>query len=193
MSRRRWVGFDPALSAFGFAVMNQEVGGQPTVLEMGTWRTRADDRAGKLEDRSRRFGELVVAIEKLLGTYTPNEAYIESPAMVPGKTSYHAIAAAARSRGIVEALCYVRGVELAEVRPDIVKQAVTGRRDASKDGVFLVLKRLYRLSHGESVDLNASDALAVAHVGAHRHGGAVQVSSGVVSYRRDEDLDALDF
>ena len=49
----------------------------------------------------------------------------------------------------------------------------------------------YRVSSSE---LDATDALAVAHVGAHRFGHGVTVSSGVVSYRAEsESDDLLDF
>lgn len=197
MTRRTWVGLDPAIGAFGFAIMHRELGGQPFVAEMGTWRTRPDPKAGKLEDRARRVKQLIGQLVDLFDRWSPHEAYIESAANVHGQQSYHSIAAAGRMRGVVEGLCFVRGIELAEIRPDIVKQAVTGRRDAGKDQVASMVGQLYYGSAGRiwcKRDLDATDALAVAHVGAHRYGHGVTVSSGVVQYRRDVEADdVLDF
>lgn len=194
MSRRTWIGLDAALSAFGWAVMNRELGGQPTVLSMGVWRTRTDAKAGKFEDRARRVREIIVNLRDLAVEFKPQEAYVESPAFKHGEQSYLSVAASGRVRGVVDTVCVLLGIDLAEVRPDVVKQAVTGRRDASKEQVARMLESMYRLGVDEKRDLNSTDALAVAHVGAHRYGGAVNVSSGVVSYRDVEsDLDGLDF
>lgn len=194
MSARTWLGLDPALSAFGWAVMHHEVGGLPFVRDMGVWRTRAVEDAGKLEDRARRVRELIVHLRDLVVEYKPTEVYVESPAFVHGEQSYLSIHASGRVRGVVDTCEVLLGFELAEVRPDIVKQAVTGRRNASKADVARMLAAAYRLTPAQVKDPNSTDALAVAHVGAHRYGHGVTVSSGVVSYRRDVEADdALDF
>lgn len=191
MSAHTWIGLDPALTAFGWVVMHRELGGQPTVVNIGTWRTKADARAGKLEDRAARVRELGLRLLTLIDSYGPDSAYVESLAYVPGKTSGPATSVLGRVRGLIEGICFARDVEIAEVRPDIVKQAVTGRRDASKEQVARILARAYPYAGVLDADSNATDALAVAHVGAHRHGNGVTVENGVVRYRdvaADDDL-----
>lgn len=189
-----WAGFDPSIAAFGYAVMRKEIGGQPVLQTLGTWRTKIDPDAGKLEDRARRGRELAKRIVDLLNEWGVQDCYIESPVlgMRDGKIAVHT---AGRVRGIVEGLCFSRGLMLAEVRPEILKQAVTGRKDASKEQVARVLMRAYPFPMVFDSDTNATDALAVAHVGAHRGGAGVTISSGVVKYSppSEDDLDVLDY
>lgn len=189
-----WAGLDPSIAAFGYAVMRREVGGQPYLQTLGTWRTKIDADAGKLEDRARRCRELAVRIAELFTEFGVQDAYIESPVLGlrDGKIAVHT---AGRMRGLVEGICFARGVTLAEVRPEILKQAVTGRKDASKEQVARVLARAYPMPMVFDADTDATDALGVAHVGAHRGGSGVTISSGVVRYSppSEDDLDVLDY
>lgn len=186
MSGRTWIGLDPSISAFGYAVMRQELGGQPFVLDIGTWKTRIDDRAGKLEDRARRVRELGAKLKALLYDRQPSAVYVESLALGM-KTGRGTVQTLGRIRGLVEGLCIGFSFELSEVRPEVLKEVVAGQKSASKEQVARVVMRLYPEPKVFEADTNATDALAVAHVGAYRGGCGVTVSSGVVSFRRDVD------
>lgn len=197
MSARTWIGLDPSLAAFGWAVMRHEVGGQPYAVAIGTWRTKIDGDVKKLENRARRVRELIVSMRDLVVEYRPTEAYVESAALVHGRQNFHSISAAGRVRGIVDTCGVLLGFEVAEVQPHVLKKAITGRADASKEEVASMVGQLYYGPSGRfwgKKELDATDALAVAHVGAYRYGHGVTVSSGVVSYRQDVEADdALDF
>jgi crossover junction endodeoxyribonuclease RuvC len=188
MSARTWLGLDPSIQAFGWAVMRREPGGQPFVRDLGTWHTRIDDGEGKMADRARRVRELTQKLVELLTEHRPQEAYVESLALGM-RTGRGTVQTLGRVRGIVEGVCFCHNVELAEVRPDVVKQAVTGRRDATKEQVARTLAGAYATPLVLNADTNATDALAVAHVGAYRAGHGVTVTSGVVSYRSPSDDD----
>lgn len=181
-ARTRWIGFDSSIAAFGYAVMCREPGGQPIVRQLGVWKTKIDHSAGKLDDRARRVGDLCDRLIELVDAEQPTEVYVEDLALGM-KTSRATVQTMGRVRGIVEGICRVRHIELAAVRPHILKQACTGRTDASKEHVREVVSRIYGIAPG--TDLNATDAVAVAHVGAHRGGSGVTISSGVVRYDPD--------
>jgi crossover junction endodeoxyribonuclease RuvC len=189
VSARTWIGFDPSIASFGYAVMNRQLGGQPVVLEMGTFKTKLSRNEPKLEDRARRVRELIENVARLLDEHRPSEAYVESLAFGMN-TSRMTSSVLGRVRGTVEALCFDRKIELAEIRPEVVKQAIVGRKDADKETVARFLRRAYQLSGSASYDLDATDALAVAHVGTPRFGHGVTISSGVVQFRppTDDDL-----
>lgn len=174
--------------------MRHELGGQPFSPGIGVWKTKPDPGAGKLADRADRIRELGRNLIGLMDEWRPQTVYIESLALGM-KTSHSTVQTLGRVRGLVEGVCLQRGVEVVEVRPDIVKQAVTGRRDASKEAVAAMVGQMY---FGRGVDvwrrnLDATDALAVAHVGAHRYGGRVTVTDNVVRFDDAEADGVFDF
>lgn len=189
MTVRTWLGLDTSIAAFGFAVMRRvDGGGAPYLARGGVWLTKIDHSEGKLDDRARRIADLCRLLIDLVETEKPAEVYVEDLALGM-KTSRGTAQTMGRVRGIVEMLCADRYLELAAIRPDVLKQACTGRRNASKEEVREVVSKLYGIAPG--ADLNATDAVACAHVGAHRFGHGVNVSSGVVSYRKDDEEDFL--
>lgn len=189
MSRHVWLGLDTSVAAFGYCVMGLNVHGRAFVVRAGVWKTKIDRAEGKLDDRARRVAELGDLLLELVDAEKPGVVFVEDLALGM-KTSRATAQTMGRIRGLVEGVCRARRIELSAVRPHILKKACTGRADASKEEVRDVVSRLYSLAAGG--DLNATDAVATAHVGAHRSG--LGVSSGVVSYRRDVEADdALDF
>jgi Holliday junction resolvasome RuvABC endonuclease subunit len=188
---RTWLGLDTSISAFGFAVMARNIYGAPFLVRGGVWLTKIDHSEGKLDDRARRIADLCHLLIELVDTEKPSEVYVEDLALGM-KTSRGTAQTMGRVRGIAEMLCAVRKLELAAIRPDVLKKACTGRRDASKEQVRDVVSKIYGIAPG--ADLNATDAVACAHVGAHRFGHGVEVTSGVVKYQPPAaDGDELDF
>lgn len=182
MNVKRWLGLDPSIAAFGYAVL-QRSPEHFDCIDIGTWRTRIDGDDGKLADRARRVRELGMQLIALLEEHEPIEAvYVEGLALGM-KTSRSTAQTLGRVRGLVEGICLVRGLEIAEVSPQTLKQVAAGNRSASKEEVARAVKQHYAAHATWNVDDNATDALAVAHVGAYRHGAGVTVSSGVVRYR----------
>lgn len=176
-----WVGLDPSISAFGYAVMSSNRF-RTAVLSVGTWTTRIDHDAGKLADRARRVLELGRNLDALLREFGVQDAYVESLALGM-RTGMGTVQTLGRIRGLVEGICLARSVTLVEVRPEALKQAITGRKDASKAEVARTMRSLYVLDDAWGrLDDNATDAVAVAHVGSARAGLDARLSSGVVRY-----------
>lgn len=194
MKPRIWFGLDPSIAAFGYAVVYRaDADGSPVCCALGTWKTKIDGDAGKLSDRARRVKELGALLLRLIDEWKPTEVYVESLALGM-KTSRGTAQTLGRIRGLVEGICIARPMlELAEVRPEVVKQAVTGRKDATKEQVARAVARFYATPSVFDADTNATDALAVAHVGAHRFGHGANVVSGVVDFRDRDSGDDLDF
>lgn len=186
------IGIDASIAATGYAVLSMGV-----LVDIGTWRTKVRPTAGKFADRARRSEEIGRAFLALLDEHKPGALFIESPVFMPrdGKMSVHA---SARVRGVIEGICLAQSFSLAELGTQDVKRAICGEPGASKEQVA---RRLF-LAYGRDVrigraDDNATDALAVAHVGASRL--APSVSSGVISHRpierprETEDDGMMDF
>jgi crossover junction endodeoxyribonuclease RuvC len=184
------MGLDPSIAAFGFAVLHHDLGAaRPVVLEMGAWITKPDKKAKKLEDRADRVGLIGARLVELIEHWKPAEAYVEGLALGMA-TSRLTAQTLGRVRGLAEGICIAAGIPILEVSAQAVKQAVTGRRDASKELVARLLVQQFPIARGV-MTLDATDALAVAHVGAHRYGGAVVVKDNVVRYGDPDGL--LDF
>lgn len=165
MSTVTWLGLDTALSAFGFAAMYQPPGGAPTVSELGVWKTAPDRRApGKFADHARRIDELAEQLLDLVDRVQPAVAFVESLAFVP-RSGFLSSSSLGRVRGLVDGICRARSVPLHEYGPQVIKRGICGAPDAEKRQVAATLRRLYPLVRGE-LDENATDALAVAHLGA---------------------------
>lgn len=184
MSGRTWVGLDPSIAAFGYAVLHSAGGSRFDVLAVGTWKTKPDADEGKRDDRARRVLSIGRELKALLGEHRPSLVAIESPVlgMKDGKVSVHI---AGRVRGLVEGLCVAGELELVEYTAQAVKKATAGRHNASKEEVAAAVRRFYPSHATWNLDNNATDALAVAHVGASRSGP--MMSSGVISYRPQEE------
>jgi Holliday junction resolvasome RuvABC endonuclease subunit len=153
----RWLGFDPSITAFGWALFEDR-----RLLECGTWKTKIDQDAGKLADRARRILELGRQIDRMLTEHVLAGVVIEG--LVLGiKTGRPAVMTLGRVRGLVEGLCIARGLKLLEVRADQVKKAWTGRRDATKEEVALAVRRFFPMVAGASLD--TTDAVSVGWAG----------------------------
>lgn len=193
MTPRIWIGLDPSIAAFGWAAMRQFQGGQPDVIDLGTWSTKKDQKAGALEDVARRVDAIAGQLLKLIDDHHPREAFVESLVLGGPRKGMLATSVLGRVRGVVEGVCKARGIRLAEVRPDVLKLAVTGHRDASKEQVARVLSRFYPYPKVLDADTNATDALSAAHVGAHRFRSGYRLEANVVRYTPPSESDELDF
>ena len=184
---RTWVGLDPSLTGFGYAVLSKDGPMKPLLRDVGTWAPKIDKNERLVtHDRARRVAEIGGQLIALLQEHEPLECvYIEGLALGM-KTSHLAVQSVGRMRGLVEGICLARGLELVEIAPAMLKHIVTGRKNGTKEDVARVVVECYRAGlafPSGALDDNATDALAVAHVGAYRHGSGVTVKSGTIDYR----------
>lgn len=166
----RWLGLDPSLSAFGWAVCESQTR-TPGVVDVGIWRTKIDEDEGKLADRARRIADLGRRLIALIDQVQPRRAFIESlvflgpDAAGKQRQSKSGVSASSRVRGLVEGICLARGLELIECRPHDVRRAITGQARASKTDMATRLRQLFPVPCVLNAGLDATDALAVAVYG----------------------------
>lgn len=166
----RWLGLDPSLSAFGWAVCESETQ-TPGVVDIGVWRTKIDGDEGKLEGRARRIYQLGQQLIDLVDLHRPRRAFIESlvflgpDASGRSRQSKSGVSASSRVRGMVEGICLAKGLELHECRPHSVRLAIVGQKKASKEDMARRLRQLFPVPCVMNAGLDATDALAVAVYG----------------------------
>lgn len=161
----KWFGLDSSIAAYGFAVMEGRYDGMPTPIEVGTWKTKPDDDAKRFADTARRIDHLAEQLIDLFTRHKPAIAFVESLA-IPRATSKVTVSIMGRVRGITEGVAKAAGVPLHEFTAQSVKRCATGSHKAEKSEVAGRMLQLYPSLRGQSLDDNATDAVAVAHLGA---------------------------
>lgn len=159
-----WFGLDSSIAAYGFAVM-QTGDGVPSILEVGTWKTRNEEAAKRFADTARRVDYLADQLLALFQRHRPAVAFVESLA-IPPATSRITISIMGRVRGITEGIAKASGVPLFEFTAQGVKKCATGSSSAEKSEVAGRMLQVYPTLRGQNLDDNATDAVAVAHKGA---------------------------
>lgn len=145
------LGIDPGSITTGYAFI--EVGStKPKVLEYGTLHAPATHA---LEDR---LLHIVSGLEELLDKYKPDSFGMEGIFFAKNAKSALVLG---HIRGAVLVACRKRGMTYSEYSPRMVKQAITGDGNASKEQVAnMIFARLG--IRGGDLPLDASDALAIA-------------------------------
>tara|TARA_Y100000310_G_C20647566_1_gene797500 strand:- start:1143 stop:1721 length:579 start_codon:yes stop_codon:yes gene_type:complete len=127
---------DPGFANLGYAV--RKVGGRKTlnsVVELGTFRTKPSvkkRRIRSVDDNERRIGELWDGIHGLVESYSP--AVIAVEAFSPPRSSSTA-AKIAMVYGMLLAISREEGTPFLSITPQEAKEAVCGKRNASKDEI----------------------------------------------------------
>lgn len=164
MSARTWIGLDPSLAAFGFAAMMEASDVRHVALEWGTWKTKPDPAAKKKADSTAaRILVLAREVSDFIDKHQPEIAFVEESLFLP-QGGLVTATLLGRVRGMVDGVCAAKRVELVEFNPTRLKNAIAGSRGASKGDVGARMREIYPYI-GEPDD-NATDALALAHLGA---------------------------
>jgi len=145
------LGIDPGLASTGYGIIHCS-GSRFRCITYGTIRTSPREPMG------RRLVQIHTGIERIIRTYTPNEAGIET--LYFSKNSKSAIPVA-QARGVVMYTLAAEGVPFGEYTPLELKQAVAGSGRAEKSQVQKVLKIIFNLKEIPNPD-HAADALAAA-------------------------------
>ncbi len=152
------LGVDPSLRGTGFGVI-QITRGQPAALEMGSIPCPAG------WDRSRCLLKIATTLREVIQRRRPTVCAIEGlfyaqnyqTALIMGEARGAALVAAAEG-----------GLEILEIAPRKVKQAVVGYGAAQKIAVARMVQRLLKLPEVPQAD--AADALAIAIAFAQEQG-----------------------
>jgi crossover junction endodeoxyribonuclease RuvC len=157
MSRKPKIilGIDPGYGRMGYAVLRC-AGQDAELVTCGCIETP------KTELHERRLSQIANEIRQLFDEHKPERLAMEKLFFSKNQTTGIGVA---ESRGVVLAIAGAFGVEVVELGPNQVKQAVTGYGAADKKGVQDMVKRILKLETVPKPD-DAADACAVALAGA---------------------------
>jgi crossover junction endodeoxyribonuclease RuvC len=144
------LGIDPGTRIMGYAVLVADK--KPRLLTLGTLSLE------KIEDHPSRLYKIFERITQLAEGYHPTVLAIEAPFF--GK-NVKSMLMLGRAQGVAISAAVYKGMAVYEYSPRKIKQAVTGRGNASKEQVASLLSHIF--GHdltGEKLD--ATDALSVA-------------------------------
>lgn len=155
----RVVGIDPGTRIAGYAVLDFDARGEPSIIDAGVFRL---SESAPLAARVRQlFEDTTALLEEHKPTHMALEAVFSHPE--------HARAALqlAHGRGVVLLAAEQRGLPIAELPPAEVKRALTGNGNAPKGQVQrAVMTQCALASLPEPPDV--ADAIAIALCGGRR-------------------------
>ena len=157
------IGIDGGFASMGLAVIDLTSDGEQL---RRTWVVRTEKSARKLgvrsgDDSSRRARELAYEVDQAIVSYQTGAIAIESPSW-PRNAGVAAKMGIAF--GVVFGLAEKHRLPLVMASPQAVKQAVCGRKDASKDDVILAIERRFPAVEWPTQSTlreHAADAIAV--------------------------------
>jgi len=127
-------------------------GDEPSLITMGVL------QLGKLPNQALKLQRIFEKTLALIDEYHPDELAIEAPFF--GK-NVQSMLKLGRAQGVAMAACLHREVPIREYSPRKIKQAITGRGNASKEQVSGMLMRLLSIVEAPAY-FDATDAVAVA-------------------------------
>jgi crossover junction endodeoxyribonuclease RuvC len=153
---RRIIGIDPGLASTGWGVVDY-TGGKILYVDHGSIETKAG------QPPAQRLFAIMESIRSVLDTYRPSEAAVEILYFARNVSSALPVAEA---RGVVFAVLAERGLPVHELRPNAIKQGVTGVAKAEKKQVQEMVRIILGLQEIPKPD-HAADALGAAICAAH--------------------------
>lgn len=145
------LGIDPGTLVMGYGLISVYKS-SISLVEMGVLQlARKDDHAERLEMIYRKM-------ESLLKMHQPVAVAIEAPFF--GK-NVQSMLKLGRAQGVAIAASMMHGLRAVEYAPRKVKQAITGRGNATKDQVWHMLQQMLRFEEDPRF-MDATDAVAVA-------------------------------
>jgi crossover junction endodeoxyribonuclease RuvC len=145
------LGIDPGTTIMGYGVILVREK-QIELLTMGVLKLH---RLSNHEDKLKKIFDRTVS---LLEEYHPDELAIEAPFY--GK-NVQSMLKLGRAQGVAMAAALSRTVPIFEYSPRKIKQAITGRGNASKEQVAIMLQNLLQFAQSPEY-LDATDGLAAA-------------------------------
>ncbi|MFO7827972.1 MAG: crossover junction endodeoxyribonuclease RuvC [Bacteroidales bacterium] len=145
------LGIDPGTTIMGYGLI-RIVGKEPTLIALGVIDLR------KYNDHYIKLKRIFERVTALIDQYHPDELAIEAPFF--GK-NVQSMLKLGRAQGVAISAALSRSVPIFEYAPRKIKMSITGRGNASKEQVAMLLKSLLKIKELPS-DLDATDGLAAA-------------------------------
>jgi crossover junction endodeoxyribonuclease RuvC len=153
------LGIDPGTSVTGYGLICERSSG-PELIQYGVI------HLSKYKDPYIKLSKIYERVTQLIDEYLPDELAIEAPFF--GK-NVQSMLKLGRAQGVAIAAAINRQLPIAEYAPKLVKQAVTGNGNASKEQVAAMLIQVLKIKEAPKL-LDATDALAVCLCHLHRSG-----------------------
>jgi len=153
LSKERVIlGIDPGTTVMGYGVILVN-GNNAKMVTMGVLELH------KYSDHYLKLKKIFERTIQLIDTYNPDELAIEAPFY--GK-NVQSMLKLGRAQGVAMSAALSRSIPIFEYAPLRIKQAITGRGNASKEQVALLLKHLLNIDELPKY-LDATDGLAAAY------------------------------
>jgi crossover junction endodeoxyribonuclease RuvC len=153
LSKERIIlGIDPGTTVMGYGVVVAN-GNTAKMVTMGVLELH------KYSDHYLKLKKIFERTIQLIDTYNPDELAIEAPFY--GK-NVQSMLKLGRAQGVAMSAALSRSIPIFEYAPLRIKQAITGRGNASKEQVALILKHLLNIEELPKY-LDATDGLAAAY------------------------------
>ena len=153
MNEKIILGIDPGTNIMGYGVI-RVVGNKASMIAMGIIDMR------KISDPYLRLGKIFDRVTGIIEEYLPDEMAIEAPFF--GK-NIQSMLKLGRAQGVAIAavLSSTENTPIAEYAPSRIKQAITGRGQASKQQVATMINSILGTDYAPR-KLDATDGMAVA-------------------------------
>lgn len=145
------LGLDPGFRRFGWCIVELDAS-NAALRDLGVWKTDKSDKKlniRKASDNHRRGQLLGRELLAAIDSWKPDVITAEAISFV---RSASVMAQIGRVWGLIDLVCVERDLPLLEVSPQDLKQAVCGRKDASKLDVQAAVDRRFA---GRSAELLA--------------------------------------
>ena len=153
------LGIDPGTASLGYGFVRERPDSSLEAVHFGVIRTRAGTAMPeRLFNINQELGRLITAFE-------PDRAGVEELFFSRNVTNAMTVA---QARGVVLLTLQSAGIPVAEYKPNLVKQAVTGYGGADKSQMGEMVRLLLNLDTAPKPD-DAADALAVAITDIHSY------------------------
>jgi len=153
----RILGIDPGYGRLGYAVIDV-ARGKPVAVTYGVITTESNTAMPE------RLVEIARDVRSVIAKHKPEMMSIEELFFAKSTTTALKVA---EVRGVMLLLAAEAGMKVVEVKPNAVKQALTGYGKADKRQMQTMVKLVFDLKKAPKID-DAADALAIAWTGASR-------------------------
>ncbi len=153
------LGIDPGTASLGYGFVREHGDGSLEALRYGVIRTRSDTAMPE------RLFKIYRELAELIAEFQPDRAGVEELFFARNVTNAMTVA---QARGVVLLSLQSAGIPMAEYKPNMVKQAVTGYGGADKAQMQEMVRLLLSLDAAPKPD-DAADALAVAITDIHSY------------------------
>ncbi len=149
----RIFGIDPSVRVLGWGVVEKQD---------GSFRYVASDTVytNPQETMSMRLSKLFKKLESLIDEYSPNLIAIETAFLKDDPSAFLKLS---NVQGVVMALAGIKGIELKEVAPTLVKKTLTGNGRAGKEQVRNMVVNVLLNQGIKFSSYDESDSLAIAY------------------------------